>query len=346
MESKKSIDYSKLVSEALRYKKLYYYVLSIVFVLSCIFILSVPRSYDAETEIIPESEGSLSMGSGALSAITSSLGLSMNSLQSNDAIIPLLYPELLDDNGFVAELFTIKIITSDGLVSTTYYDYVMNHRKKAWWKEYIIKPISKFFKSHKDGMSGDRTINPYQPTKDEYDMMEYMRDAIKFKVDKRTAAITIATSDQDPLICKTLADSVRNHLQNYITRYRTNKARTDVEYYTDLVEKAKQEYEEKRDAYGKFSDLNSGVVLTSVRAKQESLENEMQMAYNTYSTMTNQLQLAKAKLQARTPVFMIIKGATVPEKPSSPKRMIFVLIMQMLAFMGTTGYILFKLAKK
>lgn len=346
MENKKAIDYSKLVSEALRYKKLYFYVLPIVFVLSCFFILSVPRGYNAETEIVPESEGSLSMGSGALSAITSSLGLSMSSLQSNDAIIPLLYPELLDDNGFVAELFAIQVMTSDGLLTTSYYDYVMNYRKKTWWNEYIIEPISKIFESRNDVMHGSRTINPYQPTKDEYKMMDYIRDAVKFKVDKRTAAVTISTSDQDPLICKMLADSVRNHLQNYITRYRTNKARTDVEYYTDLVHDAKQEYETKRDAYGKFSDLNSDIVLTSVRAKQESMENEMQMAYNTYTAMANQLQLAEAKLQARTPVFMIVRGATVPEKPTSPKRVIFVLIMQIIAFMGTTGYVLYKLANK
>lgn len=346
MESKKTIDYYKLVSEVLKYKRLYYYVLPIVFVLSCVYIFSIPRGYDTETEVVPESEGSLPKGTGALSALTSSLGLNMNSLQSNDAITPLLYPELLDDNGFVAELFAVKVTTSDGLLTTTYYDYVMNHQKTAWWKQYIIYPIINLFASRKDGADGNRKFNPYMPTKDEYDVMDYIRGVVKFKVDKKTAAITITTSDQDPLVCKTLADSVRNHLQNYITRYRTNKARTDVRYYTNLVKKAKLEYEAKRDAYGKYSDLNSEVVLTSVRAKQESMENEMQMAYNAYTALSNQLQLAEAKLQARTPAFMIVKGATVPEKPTSPKRIIFVLIMQILAFMGTTGYILFKLAKK
>jgi hypothetical protein len=35
-----------------------------------------------------------------------------------------------------------------------------------------------------------------------------------------------------------------------------------------------------------------------------------------------------------------VKGASVPIKPAAPKRMIFVLVMTMLAFCATTAYIL------
>jgi hypothetical protein len=37
---------------------------------------------------------------------------------------------------------------------------------------------------------------------------------------------------------------------------------------------------------------------------------------------------------------MLVKGASVPLKPSGPKRMIFVLVMTILAFCGTTIYVL------
>ena len=45
--------------------------------------------------------------------------------------------------------------------------------------------------------------------------------------------------DQDPLICKTVADSVRNRLQDFITVYRTDKARKDVRYYENLQPRQK-----------------------------------------------------------------------------------------------------------
>lgn len=42
-------------------------------------------------------------------------------------------------------------------------------------------------------------------------------------------------TDQDPLISATMADSVSMHLQQFITKYRTNKARIDVEHYQKLA---------------------------------------------------------------------------------------------------------------
>ena len=68
----------------------------------------------------------------------------------------------------------------------------------------------------------------------------------------------------------------------------------------------------------------------------------MQLKYNNYTAMVTQYQAAKAKVQERTPAFTMIKGSSVPIKPSGPKRMIFVLIMLILSFFGTAGYILLK----
>lgn len=69
-----------------------------------------------------------------------------------------------------------------------------------------------------------------------------------------------------------------------------------------------------------LADANTDVVLTSMRAKQEDLENEMQLKYNAYTAMTTQYQAAKAKVQERTPAFTVVKGTAVPIKTTGPKR--------------------------
>ena len=145
--------------------------------------------------------------------------------------------------------------------------------------------------------------------------------------------------------CKTIADSICSQLQEFITNYRTNKARIDLKYYTKLAADAKLDYERARQRYGSYSDANMDVVLESYRSKQEDLENDMQLRFNAYSTINTQLQAAKAKVQERTPAFTILKGAEVPVKPSSPKRMIFVLGMTFVAFVGTGIYILRDIVK-
>jgi uncharacterized protein involved in exopolysaccharide biosynthesis len=107
-----------------------------------------------------------------------------------------------------------------------------------------------------------------------------------------------------------------------------------------LAQDAKNEYEKARQIYGSMSDANSKVALRSIELKLEDMENDMQLKFNAYTTINTQLQAAKAKVQERTPAFTLLKGASVPIKPTAPKRMIFVAIMVVLAFLATSVYIL------
>jgi capsule polysaccharide export protein KpsE/RkpR len=158
-------------------------------------------------------------------------------------------------------------------------------------------------------------------------------------IDKKTGVITISVTAQDPLICKTIADSLTLHLQSFITDYRTNKARIDVEHYKKLVSASKNEYVRTRQQYGAYADSHTDVVLESYRAKLNDIENDMQLKFQAYSTFNTQLQAAMAKLQERTPAFTVVKGASVPTKPSGPKRMIFVAGMMLLVALLTAFYI-------
>ena len=137
-----------------------------------------------------------------------------------------------------------------------------------------------------------------------------------------------------------MADSVALRLQQFITDYRTNKARIDYEYYKQLAMDAKHEYEKTRQMYANMADANSKVALRSVELKMEDMENDMQLKFNAYTALNTQMQAAKAKVQERTPAFTTLKGASVPVKPTGPKRMLFVLGMVILAAFGTVLYIL------
>lgn len=148
---------------------------------------------------------------------------------------------------------------------------------------------------------------------------------------QETEVITIKVEAQDPLVCATMADSVRVHLQDFITRYRTNKARIDVEHYEKLAVKSKKEYEYCAQIYSAYCDANQDVMLQSFLSKRDELENEMQLKFNTYSAMRTQLEAMRAKLQEKTPAFTTLQCATVPVKPAGPKRIIFILGMCFLA---------------
>ncbi len=277
--------------------------------------------------------------------MTSSFGFNIGNMTSSDAIYPTLYPDLMGSPNFIVDLFGIKVVNEEGDIKTDYYTYLTKEQKVSIWTMPIIwlkRQMNSLFPRKKDvlksdGNSGDSDLLIL--SKEQSDVVSMIQDKITCSVDKKTDVITITVKDQDRLISATMADSVRVRLQDFITDYRTQKARVDLEYYTKLTDEAKRDYEEARRLYASYADANTDLMLTSFKAKEQDLENDMQLKYNTYTTLTTQLQMAKAKVQERTPAFTVIQGASVPQIPAGPKRMLFVLAMMFLTFMGTTIYI-------
>lgn len=340
MEEKKElkvIDIIDIVKKLWAKKKLFAKTLPIAFVLSYLFIWGFPRYYSTDIKLAPELGGT-SMTS-TLGSLASSFGFDLDNLQSNDAITPLLYPDLMEDNGFVTSLFNVQVKSKDGSIKTTYHDYLKKYQKPVIWSV-PIDWVKNLFKKEEKGKTG--IIDPYNLPKDEDDIAGSIRDKIKINFDKKTAVISISIKDQDALICKIIGDSVKERLQDFITEYRTSKARTDYEYYQKLTLEAKQDYEKARQRYGSMADANTKIALKSLELKLEDMENDLQLRFNAYTTLNTQMQAAKAKVQERTPAFTVIKGASVPIKPSEPKRMIFVAFMLLLTFAGTSLYILRK----
>lgn len=340
----KPIDFSFILKAIIKNRKAFFYTMPIVFVLSSLIIISIPRSYTCEVKLAPESTSS---GIGSIGALASSFGVNLaNKLDNEDAISPELYPDLMNSIDFKVSLFPIMIQTKDKKIKTTYYNYLEKHQKYAWWL-IPINYIKKMFEKKEDKpFDSSKKIDPFILTKKQKDIASLIEQKIDCEVDKKTNVISIVVTDQDPLVCATMADSIKSRLQLFITDYRTNKAKIDLEYTKKLYVEAKSSYDKARQLYATFSDENQELILESYKAKQEDLENEMQLKYNNYNSICQQLLAAKAKVQERTPAFTTLQSASVPNKPSKPKRMLFVLAMLFLTFVITSIYSINKMQKQ
>lgn len=340
--AKEVIELGEIIKTVWRKRTVYYKVLPIVFVLSIIWIFPEPRYYTSEVQLAPEVSGE--NVSGGLSSIASSFGLNIGGVGNNDAIYPILYPELFKSPEFVVDLLSIKVKTFDGSVKTDYYTYMKKYQKQ----NILTKPFRDVRRWMKNLFADDdlrqsagspSKIDPFKMSSKDFAIVEKVKSNIKCAVDKKTDVTTIIVQDQDRLVCATLADSIKQHLQDFIIRYRTSKARMDVIYYQHLTDSAKVEYEKATRAYATFSDSNTDAILQTLLSKRDELENDMAMKYNTYNAMSTQLQAMKAKVQERTPSFTVLKSSTVPIKPTGPKRMLFVLAMLILSAFVTTLWV-------
>lgn len=346
-KNKIKIDLAEVARAVWAKKKLFVKVWVITFVLSCVWILPKPRYYKSEISIAPESNNATG-ALGSLSSIASNFGFNLGDMKTSDAIHPQLYPELLNSTKFLVELFDIQIETADGEIKTDYYTYLEKYQKKCIW-DYpkmligsLIESITEKDDKPAASKKGGKRFDPFKLSRKESKIMEGMVGRITTSYSKKTEVVTLTVTDQDPLVCALMADSIMTRLQQYITDYRTKKARIDYEYYKNLNNQAKQSYEQARRRYVTFADANQDVYLPSYKAKEEDLENDMQLKYNLYTAMNTRLEMALAKVQEATPAFTTLNNATVPVKPAGPKRMLFVAAMLFLATIATV----FRIYKK
>ena len=342
-----SIDYGKLLKDMLKYKKLYYKVLALTFVIACIIALSIPNYYKCTVTLSPEMSGSKNTSS--LASLASSFGVNLSGAlgKSTEALFPTLYPDLMNSTEFKSGLFTIPVtIEGDSVKGTvdrtmTYYEYLKDEQKYPWWSAAIrgtAKWIVSLFKEEEKSTE----IDPFRLTKEQTEIVKTIDKNIICDVDKKTMVISIEVTDQDPVICATMADSVKTRLQKAITDYRTSKARVDLEYNKKMYAEAKERYEKASDAYVRFADGNQKVFLQNVRQQISKLEDEMQLRRTIYQQLASQVQQAEMQVQEATPAFTTLQNATVPVKKTGPKRARTIFTILFLALLATSAWILYK----
>ena len=178
-------------------------------------------------------------------------------------------------------------------------------------------------------------------SKEENDRINFLKNHITAGIDKKTAITSISVTLQDPKVTAIVADSIIHKLQEYIINYRTFKAKEDCAYLSKLFEERKEEYYVAQGNYADYMDSHDDLILQSVRAEQERLQNDMNLAYQVYSQVANQLQVARAKVQEEKPIFAVVEPAVVPLEPSGVSKKVYVLLFVCIAVICTGIWILF-----
>lgn len=304
-------------------------------ILGITYALNKEKSYTATVTLAPEAT-SMGMSQG-LSSIAGSLGIDLASKKNDvDAIYPEIYPEIFASSDFIIKLFDIPVLPKDSTTYKTYYKHIVQDHKIPFWTYYI----NNFQKKEKEEPLTEK-VNPTRLTKQQNKAYEQIRHNIECQLNKGTNLINISVTDVDPQIAATIADTLQQRLQQYITAYRTKKARKDYKYAEQLNNEAKLIYIKARQAYSEFADANTDVTLETIKAKQEDLENEMQLKYNNYTQTQQQMLQAKERIQENTPAFTIIQQATVPLRPSSTPGKFIVLGFIIAGLFGDTIWIFF-----
>ena len=347
-EEEMEIDWMEYARKLWSVRWLLLKVAGIAAILGVVIALTTPKQYTVQVTLAPESTKA---GGNGLSNIASMLGVGgLNMGNDVDALNVMIYPDIVSSTPFMLDLMDTPVRTMNReQPDTTLVGYLTEYTRSSLLgtvKSLPFKAIGtvlSWFKSDEEEVVGNTGEGPQtlQLTKKEHAIVSGLRQQVLANVDKKSGVTTVSVTMQDPMVAAILTDTVIGKLKEHITRYRVSKAQDDCNYWEQLYEQRQEEYYEKQRAYARYVDANKNVVLQSVRIEQERLQSEMNLAYQVYSNVATQLQMARAKVQEAKPVFAVVEPASVPLKPSGTSRKMILLITVFMAVSATGAWVLF-----
>ena len=323
------IDLMDILRKIISIRKSIYKAAGIGLVIGLIIAISIPKKYTVKVTLSPEMGNNKGSGLSGLAASFLGDGVAMG--DGTDALNVSLSADIVSSTPFLLELSTMNIPVSKDKNMTL--DSYLDEESSPWWSYVIGLPsmaiggVKSLFISEEDEfMSSDEASHgTIELSKKESVRIETLKRKIAASVDKKTTMTTVAVTFQNPKVAAVVADSVVGKLQEYIINYRTSKAKEDCVYLERLFKERQQEYYAAQQKYADYMDSHDDIILQSVRAEQERLQNDMSLAYQVYSQVASQLQVARAKVQEEKPVFAVVEPAVVPLNPSGTSKKIYVL---------------------
>lgn len=309
--------------------------------------LCTPKQYTVQVTLAPEMSGG---STSSLAGMAAMLGMGNVSLKGEtDALNVNMYPDLVASTPFILELFATPVspLTKKG-------DTEVILPLEAYLKEQTGSPIAwaanamgkllggivELIGGEKEE-EGEDVVNPFRLTPKQNGMVEDLRKNVFCEIDKKMGTTTVSVTLPDAQVAAQIADVVVKKLQELISTYRTTKAQQNCDYLEQLYKDRQDEYYTAQEKYARYADANRSVILLSVLSERERLQNDMNLAFQIYSQVAQQLQMARAQVQEAKPAFAVVEPATVPIRPSGTSRRTIFVGFIFLAVAGASAWILF-----
>ena len=329
------IDLMDLLRKVIGIRKKIYKAAGIGLIIGIIVAISIPKQYTVEVTLSPEMGSNKGGGLSGLAASFLGSGVSMG--DGTDALNASLSADIVSSTPFLLELSNMKVpVSGSEEISLSSY---LDEESSPWWSYVIGFPgmviggvKSLFIEDEDESIFSDKASQgTIELSKKESQKIESLKKKIVASVDKKTSMTSVTATFQDSKVAAVVADSVVKKLQEYIIDYRTSKSKEDCLYLEKLFKERQREYYEAQKKYADYMDSHDNIILQSVRTEQERLQNDMSLAYQVYSQVAGQLQVARAKVQEEKPVFAVVEPAVVPLYPSGTSRKVYVLVFVFLS---------------
>ena len=293
-------------------------IISFVFVLVGVAAaLLSPVVYTSSTTFI-NSKTDSSSASG-LSGVASLVGINLGRVSSGSDIPPTMYPQIGESVEFKRSLLKSYI---DEEKQIKLEDFLAKHNDN---EKSVTEHNNKLF------------ISEYENR-----LFDVINDVISIGVNQKDRFITISAKMPKSEYAANTCVNAREILQKTVIDNRIKSAKQKLEYIEKQLASKRVEFEEIQNKLAYFNDSNLNLVTSSVINERDKLEAEFQIINAVMIELSKQVEQRKLQVSEDTPVFSIVKEASMPVVRSSPKRTQMVLIF---GFFGLVVSILYTIIK-
>jgi len=303
-------------------------------IIGVIVALSSPNEYTVSTMMVPqvggESQSKLS-GLGGLAALA---GINFSMSQGNE-ISPMIYPQIVSSIPFQLELMNTTLCFQEypkPITLLDYYSKKSNPSVLGTIKKYTIGLPRVLIREIKGKpkelvLTGDLLANqPILLTKDQFTVQKILDGTVILDLNTKEGYLTLTTKMPEALAAAQLAQKAQTLMQSYITEFRIQKVKADLNFIQGRYNDTKAEFEKAQVSLALVNDRNKNFTSGLPQIEADRVQSRYTIAFSVFQELAKQLEQAKIQVKKETPVLTIIKPVTVPSEKSKPKRSIIIFI--------------------
>jgi len=278
-------------------------------------------------------------------------GINLGSISTGEVLSPNVYPKILNNVNFQKEIIYSKYNFEKSDEPISYYEYATNKEYSSFnllgsIKKYtiglpgvIIGAIKGEPKEISDSLSNTtKTID--RLTIKESKVIKRVFGNLSFSLNDKEGYISLSYTSGEPRLSAEVVLAAQKLLQKYITEFKIEKVRSNLEFVKKSYDEAKVNFENKQSELARFRDANKNLSSAMARTQEEKLTSEYNLLLGIYTEIAKQKEQAKIAVTETTPILTIIEPVIIPSEKSGPNRVIMMMGFIFLGILSGIGWIL------
>ncbi len=315
-----------------------------------------PKEYVSYTKLLQEAQNQPAANQGLrmlgqLGGINIGQGMGMER-----GLSPELYPEIIESTDFLQELLLQPLEFSTLGQELTLLEFFNYHYKEPFRERFyrgvgnytvrlpltLYKNLRGLFNRPVDEFGGNSEQILENVTLTDREVLiltpqfRYAKSQVESRIDLEPDGLIliVETRLSDPMAASQFNLIIADRMREYIVNYQNEKSRLNLQFVEKLYEEARARYQRSQEELALFTDRNQGNLTATAALELDRLQDQRDLTFQLYSSISQRLEEARIRVQEDTPIFTTFQRPILPTTPESSSFLVIPVFLLFGIFIG------------